>query len=125
MSCTEVPLPHSLPVEDKFIHPVEFIQKTAYQQEEALRMHRLRATQGLGAAAFEGLTELTLAHTRRFGALPSSLALYHSSRGDFSDISPLDIYGLLENTPNVQPSSRALAEKQIYGHELTLKTLGL
>lgn len=125
MSSTEIPLARPLPVEEKYMHPVEFIQRTAYEQEEALRMHRLRATQGLGAAAFEGLTEMTLAHSRRFGALPSSQALYHSYRGEFSDISPLDVYDLLENTPTVQPSSRALAEKQIYGYELTLKTLGI
>lgn len=125
MSCAEISLAKALPAEEKRIHPVEFIQKTAYEQEETLRMNRLRLTQGLGAAAFEGLTEMTLSRARRFGAIPSSATMYHSYHGDFSDISPLDLYGLLENNPCVQPSSRALAEKEIFGHELTVKSLGI
>lgn len=125
MNSEEIPLAKALVVEEKNIHPVEFIQKTAFEQEEALRMNRIRVTQGIGAAVQEGLTQATLSRAGRLGSLPSSHLLYHAYRGDYADISPADIYGLPEHNPNVQPSSRALAEQQVYGHELTIKTLGI
>lgn len=124
MSSVELPLAKAQAVEEKRIHPVEFIQRAAFDQEEGLRMNRIRTTQGLGAAVSEGLTQTTLSRVQRLGSLPSSHLLYHAYRGDYCDITPADLYGLPENNPNVQPSSRALAERAVYGYELTMKTMG-
>eukprot|EP00796_Vickermania_ingenoplastis_P004101 gene4101-2947_t len=123
MSSPELALASAVAVEEKKIHPVEFIQKASLAQEDALRMNRIRMTEGLGAAVFEGTTEASLVRVRRLGSLPASHVLYHSYRGDLMDMTPMDIYGLPEHNPNVQPSSRALVERDVYGHELTLETL--
>lgn len=107
------------------MHPVEFIQRTAPRQEEVLRMNNIRTTHGLGAATEVALTEVTLLGSRRLGAMASSNTLYNAYRGNFTELTPCDVYGLPENDPNVQPAPRAFVEKQFHGHELTLKTLGL
>ncbi|EPY31880.1 hypothetical protein STCU_03144 [Strigomonas culicis] len=88
-------------------------------------MNRIRTTHGLGAAAEVALTEVTLMGGRRIGSLPSSDVLYHAYRGTLTEITPFDLYGRPEHNPNVQPSSRALAERAIYGHELTMKNMGM
>ncbi|KAK7195653.1 Proteasome maturation factor UMP1 [Novymonas esmeraldas] len=111
--------------EERLMHPVEFIQRSAPRQEEAARMNNIRSTHGLGAATEVALTEVTLLGSRRLGALPTSNTLYHAYRGNFTELNPSDVYGLPEHDPNVQPAPRALVEKQFHGHELTMKTLGL
>lgn len=88
-------------------------------------MHHIRTTHGLGAACEVGLTEVTLLGSRRLGALPTSHALYDAYRGNYAELGPMDLYGLAENDPRVQPAPRAFVERQFYGHELTMKTMGL
>ncbi|KAG5480527.1 hypothetical protein LSCM1_06230 [Leishmania martiniquensis] len=121
----EIGLPRPKAREERLMHPVEYIQRSAPRQEEALRMNNIRTTHGLGAATEVALTEVTLLGSRRLGALPSSNTLYNAYRGNFTELTPSDIYGLPENDPNVQPAPRAFVERQFYGHELTMKTLGL
>lgn len=125
MSLQEVSLSRARVQEEKLVHPCDFMQRSAAQQEEALRLHRIRSTHGLGAATDVALTEMTLGGGRRLGSLPASKLLYHSYRGGLTEISPEDVYGLPDNDPNVQPSARALAEKQVFGYELTMKNLGM
>ncbi|CAJ1007548.1 hypothetical protein Q4I28_002861 [Leishmania naiffi] len=122
---SEIGLPRPQAREERLMHPVEFIQRTAPRQEEVLRMNNIRTTHGLGAATEVALTEVTLLGSRRLGAMASSNTLYNAYRGNFTELTPCDIYGLLENDPNVQPAPRAFVEKQFHGHELTMKTLGL
>lgn len=125
MATPEIPLVKPRNAEQQMMHPCEFIQRSAFQQEEALRMNRIRSTHGIGSAVEVGLTEVTLLGSRRLGAMPTSHALYHAYRGDYTDLKPTDLYGLPENDPNVQPSARALAERDVYGYELTMKKLGM
>ncbi|CAG9572728.1 conserved hypothetical protein [Leishmania major strain Friedlin] len=122
---SDIGLPRPQAREERLMHPVEFIQRSAPRQEEALRMHNIRTTHGLGAATEVALTEVTLLGSRRLGAIPTSNTLYNAYRGNFTELAPCDLYGLPENDPNVQPTPRALVEKQFHGHELTMKTLGL
>jgi hypothetical protein len=122
---TEIRLARPQAREERLMHPVEFIQRSAPRQEEALRMNNIRTTHGLGAASEVALTEMTLLGSRRLGALPSSNTLYNAYRGNFTELTPSDVYGLPENDPNVQPAPRAFVERQFYGHELTMKTMGL
>lgn len=122
---SEIGLPRPQAREERLTHPVEFIQRSAPRQEEALRMNNIRTTHGLGAATEVALTEVTLLGSRRLGALQSSNALYNAYRGNYTDLTPSDVYGLPENDPNVQPAPRALVEKQFHGHEVTMKTLGM
>ncbi|CAD2217485.1 hypothetical protein AGDE_00180 [Angomonas deanei] len=121
----DIRLPAGKAVEEKVMHPVEFIQKSSFQQEEALRMNRIRSTHGLGAAMEVALTERTLLNSHRIGSIPSSYALYNSYRGNVSSMDTFDVLGLLEHNPNVQPSSRAIGERNVYGRELTMKSVGL
>lgn len=125
MSSPELRLASARPMEGNLMHPCEFIQRSAFQQEEAQRMHQIRATHGIGAATEVAMTEATLLGCRRLGSLPTSNTLYHAYRGGFTEISPADLYGLPENNPNVQPSARAVVERQVYGYELTMKNLGM
>lgn len=125
MSSLEIPLARPRAQEQQLMHPCEYIQRTAFQQEEALRLNQIRTTHGLGAAISVALEEATLLGGRRIGALPASDTLYHAYRGDFTNIGPHDIYGLPENDPNVQPSTRAQLEKHIYGYELSMKNMGM
>ncbi|ESL07798.1 hypothetical protein TRSC58_04509 [Trypanosoma rangeli SC58] len=124
MATKEIQLPQAQPRE-RVLHPCDVIQRGAFQKENSERLHRIRATLGWGAAADTALTETTLLSTRRLGALPSSFALYHHYRGTVSELTPMDLYGLSEDDPNVQPSSRAIVETSIYGYELTMKNLGM
>lgn len=122
---SEIGLARPQAVEERLMHPVEFIQRSAPRQEEALRMNNIRTTHGLGAATEVALTEMTLLCSRRLGALPTSNTLYNAYRGNFTELSPVDVYGLPEHDPNVQPAPRVFVERQFYGHELTTKTMGL
>ncbi|CCW71536.1 unnamed protein product [Phytomonas sp. Hart1] len=111
--------------QERLIHPCEYIQRSVFKQEECMRMNHIRTTHGLGAAIDVGLTEVTLLGSRRLGSLPTSNTLYNAYRGNFMELTPMDIYGLPENNPNLQPSSRAIIERGVYGYELTMKNLGL
>ncbi|KAH9589057.1 hypothetical protein LSM04_001222 [Trypanosoma melophagium] len=110
---------------EKLLHPCDVIQRTAVQSDNAKRLHHIRSTQGWGAAADTALTEATLLSSRRIGAMPSSFVLYHHYRGTVSELTPTDLYGLPEDDPNVQPASCALAEKAVYGYELSMKNMGM
>ncbi|KAG5507015.1 hypothetical protein JKF63_05761 [Porcisia hertigi] len=122
---SEIGISRPLAREERLMHPVEFIQRSAPRQEEAVRMNNIRTTHGLGSAIEVALTETTLLGSHRLGALPTSSALYHAYRGNYTELTPSDVYGLPENDPNVQPAPRALVERRFHGHELTMKTLGL
>ncbi|CCW60811.1 unnamed protein product [Phytomonas sp. EM1] len=124
MSIPEIKLA-SPQVQEGLMHPCEFIQRTSLRQEECMRMNRIRTTHGLGAAIDVGLTEATLLGSHRLGSLLSSNTLYNVYRGNLTQINPSDIYGLPENDPNVQPSSRTIVERGVYGYELTMKNLGV
>ncbi|CBH16740.1 uncharacterized protein TEOVI_000576500 [Trypanosoma equiperdum] len=124
MSLREIELAQVQPREH-LLHPCDVIQRSAFQRDNAERLHRIRTTLGWGAAADTALTETTLLSSRRLGALPSSFALYHHYRGTASELTPMDIYGQPEDDPNVQPSSRSVVEKLVYGHELTMKNMGM
>ncbi|KEG10183.1 hypothetical protein DQ04_04071030 [Trypanosoma grayi] len=124
MATKEIELLQAKPRE-QLLHPCDVIQRSTFGKENAERLHRIRTTLGWGAAAETALTETTLLSSRRLGALPNSFALYHHYRGTVAELTPMDIYGQSEDNPTVQPSSRALVEKAVYGHELTMKNLGM
>ncbi|KAG8348852.1 hypothetical protein ERJ75_000028600 [Trypanosoma vivax] len=124
MATREIQLRQGQPHE-QVLHPCDVIQRSAIQQDNAERLHRIRVTLGWGAAAHTALTETTLLSSRRLGALPTSHTLYHHYRGSVSELTPADIYGQPEDDPNVQPSSRAIVEKMVYGYELSMKNMGM
>ncbi|EAN84588.1 hypothetical protein C3747_2g1413c [Trypanosoma cruzi] len=124
MATKEIQLPQAQSREP-VVHPCDVIQRGAFHKDNAERLHRIRTTLGWGAAADTALTETTLLSARRLGAIPSSFALYHHYRGTASELTPMDLYGQPEDDPNVQPSSRAIVEKSVYGYELTMRNLGM
>lgn len=103
-------------------HPIEVIQRSKKNDEEARRLQQIRATMGWAAAADRAMTMQILANTGRMGGLPSSRASLRHFTGQNTRFEFEDFLGLQQNKAQVQPLPLAFFESEFDGTKLTLPT---
>lgn len=108
----------SAEVKDQLVHPCQTAQRSLHEVEHRQRLHQIRATRGWSSAAQTSIEAAMLSRPTRLGGLKSSNVLYRSFNNQLTDMDVFDVYGLPQNNPNVQPSARALMEKDVFGEEL-------
>jgi hypothetical protein len=108
---------------DQVVHPVQVLQSTGRQADEAQELHRRAVTQGWAFATSTTLQRKHLAGTRRMAGLNSSNLMLDSFNNKLTRVEFSDFLGLPDDDANVQPRPRAVVEAEYFGEELVQKAM--